>query len=178
LAILIRPALIIVGLIGGYMIFIAGTYLMSLLFDQVLNVATGSDVAGAQIMVFTLIFAYLVYTIGTISFKMIDTVPQQIIRWLGSGAQTFSDGKGDPFGSAQGVVAGAAVVGTQIAGELSKGAKGAGQGFQQRRQQKQKDNEQAQAAATASRRHDDQMEAQGMGRPEGTDPLSKSKDSS
>ncbi|MGZ9109167.1 MAG: DotA/TraY family protein [Micavibrio sp.] len=40
---------------------------------------------------FTIIYTVIVYMMATSSFKMIDQVPQQILRWMGAGVQVFAD---------------------------------------------------------------------------------------
>lgn len=44
---------------------------------------------------FTIIYTIIVYMLATASFKMIDQVPQQILRWMGGGAQVFADSMPD-----------------------------------------------------------------------------------
>jgi conjugal transfer/type IV secretion protein DotA/TraY len=148
LAILLRPALIVFGLIGGYMIFGAGVYLLQQIYTPLLSVLRDDAVMGLELLVFTLIFAYLAYMLGMTCFKMVDLVPQQVLRWIGSGAQSFNDQKQDMGGSMQGAVIGAAAVGTQLSNTLSGGAKGMGKGISGKRQQKQSDQDQATALAS------------------------------
>jgi len=62
------------------------------------------------------------------SFKMIDLVPQQVLRWIGDAVSTFADQSGDPK---EGLVKYAAVggytVGGQVMGAVNTGLKGTGQ---------------------------------------------------
>lgn len=40
---------------------------------------------------FTAMYAIIVYMMANISFKLIDTLPNQMLRWFGSGASSFAD---------------------------------------------------------------------------------------
>ena len=73
---------------------------------------------------YTVMYAVIVYILGTSSFKLIDVIPQNIMRWMGQNISTFSDFNED---AAQGLV-GTATVGIQqgtqrLAGGLSAMAK-------------------------------------------------------
>lgn len=139
LAILIRPALIIFGLVGGYVIFGAAMFYLTTLYNSATSI-TQQDIAGGSngavaIFVYTLVFAFLAYNIATAAFKLIDDVPRGILRWLGSGAQTFGDSRGDPIQGSREAVVGA-VAG---ASTLSGGLQNTGAGLQRanlRRQQR------------------------------------------
>jgi len=66
---------------------------------------------------YTVVYAIVVYMIALPCFKLVDLIPDNIMRWMGSGITTFGAEDGDP---AQGVM-------TYVAG----GAALAGGGFQQ-----------------------------------------------
>jgi conjugal transfer/type IV secretion protein DotA/TraY len=136
LSILIRPALIVISLILGYVVFIFGTYLLSMLFDPLLNVVRGDNTKGAQILIFTIIFATLVYNIAMSAFKMVDTIPQSVMRWIGNNPGVFQDGK-DPIGDSKGMMT---ATGGMIAGfagqQLSGGAMGIGSSVANTRRQR------------------------------------------
>ena len=72
---------------------------------------------------YTVMYAVIMYIMATSSFKMIDLIPQQILRWMGSSATGFSDGS-----NAEQLTQYAAIGGTQVTrgaiGESSKWAKG------------------------------------------------------
>ena len=129
LAILLRPILMVTSLMIGYMIFIFGGYLLGMLFDPVLNVVAGENMNGLQMLVFVVVFTFLIYNIGMAAFKLVDTIPNGIMRWLQAGVQTFGSQAPDPVGNMQAAMVGAAVVGSQLAGGVSQGAKGFGQGM-------------------------------------------------
>ena len=72
---------------------------------------------------YTIVYAILVYLIGTSSFKMIDHIPQSIIRWAGSGAKSFGDQDGDPTADLVRYAAfGGANIANQASGIASQGA--------------------------------------------------------
>ncbi|MEP1964461.1 DotA/TraY family protein [Tateyamaria sp.] len=115
LMVLIRPAMIVIGLIGGYVIFGAVMYYFISLFGSAVSI-TRADYIGDStgfigVFIYTIIFVFLAYNIALMCFKMIDDVPKGILRWMGSGAQPFSDSRGDPINGSReaviGTVAGA-----------------------------------------------------------------------
>lgn len=139
LMILLRPAMIVLGLIGGYVIFGAAAYYFSSLFNAATSI-TQSDLANNAIgaigvFVYTIIYTFLIYNIALMCFKMIDDVPKGILRWMGAGVNPFSDSRGDPINGSREMVAG----GAAAAIGLSRGLSGGAQGFKKanmRRQQR------------------------------------------
>lgn len=128
LSILLRPAFIVIGLIAGALVFGAAIFLLQTLFANVLFIKGGGSVSGLELMIYTVIFAYLCYSAGITSFKLVDNIPNQILRWIGNGTPTFSEGKEDPVGgNSQLLMAGTAVLGGQAANTLSSGLQSAGQ---------------------------------------------------
>lgn len=129
LAILLRPALIIFGLIGSSLVFFAAIFALQMLFTPLLDITREENLFGLEIMIFTVIFAYMAYMIGLSCFKMVDTIPNSILRWLGSGAQTFSDNKEDAVHGSQGAFLGGAVMAQNMAGGIGGIGGGLGQGL-------------------------------------------------
>ncbi|PCJ89718.1 MAG: hypothetical protein COA52_11530 [Hyphomicrobiales bacterium] len=127
LAILLRPALIIFGLIGSSLIFFASIFLLQILFTPLLEVTQEDGMYGLEIVLFTIIFAYIAYMLGLSCFKMVDTIPNAILRWIGSGAQTFGDNREDSIHGAQTAFLGGAVLGQQAAGGIGGLGSAAGQ---------------------------------------------------
>ncbi len=99
LGIFLRPVMIVFGLIGGYIIFGAAAYYLFSTFDVVVNVIRGGEQIGyLGELVYTLIFVYMSYNLAIMCFKMVDTVPNAILRWIGQGgASPFSDNRPDPI---------------------------------------------------------------------------------
>ena len=106
--IFIRPILIIFGLVASSIIFYAMARTLNNVFTIVVSNLAGFDQDAAitipsaetdslsfmrsavdQIF-FTIIYAIFVYMIGLSCFKLIDQIPQQVLRWMGAQANTFS----------------------------------------------------------------------------------------
>ena len=139
--IFIRPILTVFGLIGGLAIFAAMANMLNEVFSLVVLNVTGTDLSANPAtggttaptngleqfrrsvideFFFTIVYAVILYMMGIASFKMIDQVPNHILRWIGAGVPSFSDQAGDPVGSlTQYAAVGGAAVGGQIAGSLN-----------------------------------------------------------
>ena len=109
LEIFIRPILTVFALVASFAIFSALTVglntvftLISVnLFGSVAPALSGTLNAAQQLsyaslargmidqFFLTVFYIFLVYTIGVGSFKLIDLIPDNIMRWSGSGAQSF-----------------------------------------------------------------------------------------
>ncbi|MBL1438220.1 MAG: DotA/TraY family protein [Rhodobacteraceae bacterium] len=128
LMIIIRPALIVMGLIGGYVIFGAAMYYFTTLFNSAVSI-TRDELVGGQtgfmgVMVYTMIFVFLSYNIAIMCFKMVDDVPKGMLRWMGSSAQPFGDSRGDPIGGSREVIIGAVAAGSTLSRGVSRSIKG------------------------------------------------------
>lgn len=133
--IFIRPILTVFGLLGGMAIFTALAVILNELFDFVVFQITGTELdsgtgTGGSIYAgegeefrrtivdeffFTILYAVILYMMGLASFKMIDLVPNNILRWMGAGVSTFADQAGDPK---EGLVQWAAIGGYQVGGQM------------------------------------------------------------
>lgn len=127
LAILIRPALIIFGLVGSSLIFFGAIYLLQILFTPLLEVSREEGLYGLEIMLFTVIFSYIAYMLGLSCFKLVDTIPNAILRWIGNNPGTFSDNREDAVHGSQAAFLGGAVIGQQMAGGVGGLGTGLGQ---------------------------------------------------
>lgn len=137
-AILTRPLFIVFGLIGGYVVFGAAVYLLSEVYGELIDIIGTSEFLGFSYFAYTIIFTYIVYQLAFMCFKMVDSVPNQIMRWMGQSVQTFNDNRGDPIGQTTGAI----IAGAAVANQLQQGLSSAGQGFKgaiTARQQKQTD---------------------------------------
>jgi len=113
--IFLRPIVTVFGLIAGIATFGAMVGVMNSIFYLVVAnvVGTAPDssagtsangIDGSPLVqlgtidqfFFTVVYAILVYMMATSCFKMIDMVPQQIMRWMGTGVAKFNDNTGDP----------------------------------------------------------------------------------
>ena len=143
--IFIRPILIIFGLIAALVVFTAQVRLLNMIWllviDNLTGFSTTSDVTVSLIydievkrdiidqFFFTVIYAIVVHMIAMACFKLIDSIPGQILRWAGSGASSFADiTKEDPVGGLQNyAVFGGITVGRQVTSSLQSAASGSGQ---------------------------------------------------
>lgn len=66
---------------------------------------------------FTIIYAIIVYMIGMSSFKLIDLIPNNILRWIGHGVSTFGEQAGD---QADGLVQRVSMGGSQLGGQMKE----------------------------------------------------------
>ncbi|MFN3700592.1 MAG: DotA/TraY family protein [Alphaproteobacteria bacterium] len=115
--IFIRPILILTGLVSSIIIFGALVTVLNEIFNIMVTNVTGLDRSDSadptQIefyrapldqFFFTLIYAVVVYMIGLSCFKMIDQIPNMIMRWMGTSISTFNDQRGDTAGALSGSV--------------------------------------------------------------------------
>ncbi len=98
--ILVRPILIVLGLIVGLLIFNAGSYYLNQIFKYAVfaynpdaSNAAGAlsfeNMSGFGLIVYTILYVYLVYMLANTSFKLIDEIPDKLLRWVGGG-QSFT----------------------------------------------------------------------------------------
>ena len=142
--IFIRPILIVFGLLASILIFGAMVRVLNEIFHLVVSNLSGFDTENVgntcgknasgrsdsqtgsieffrgpvDEFFFTVVYAILVYMIGMSSFKLIDLIPNKILRWMGHGAPTFNDEAGEP---AEGLVQKMAVGGTLLSSTLNLG---------------------------------------------------------
>ncbi len=140
----LRPILIVFGLLASISIFSALVSVLNVIFGTVTNNVSGFDMATEldpattssvlqyskskiDQFFFTVIYAIIVYLIGMSSFKLIDEIPNNILRWMGQSVATFGDQRENP---AEGLVS-RSTIGSQqalskIGGGLQSGVQGAG----------------------------------------------------
>ncbi len=108
--IFIRPILTVFGLLAGMAVFAAMVKTLNGIFPLVTANLTGFEADAPKVsgkilgiefkrqivdeFFFTLIYTVIVYMIALSSFKMIDLVPNNILRWMGHGVHTFSENQG------------------------------------------------------------------------------------
>lgn len=135
--IFLRPILTVFGLIGGMAIFAALAAIINEIFNIVVRVGVGVDLAAEgesaismhtiDIFFFTCVYAVILYMMATASFKMINLVPNSILRWFGNNVTSFSDGQPDPTdGLVQYAAIGGGKIGGQLAQGITQGAQGVG----------------------------------------------------
>ncbi len=138
----LRPILIVFGLLASISIFSALVTALNSVFTLVSENASGYDLESEleasrgtltymrsliDEFFFTVIYALLVYMLGMSSFKLIDTIPNNILRWMGQSVATFGDQRENP---AEGLVSkmsvGSQQVTSKIGGGLQQSVKAAG----------------------------------------------------
>ncbi len=141
LEIFLRPILIIFGMLGGIAIFTAQASILNETWSLVTSNVTGFDVAGAPAgdvtgavaylrnaidkLFFTVMYAIIVYMLAMASFKMVDLVPNFILRWMGAGVQSFGEQSGDPAEHlVRNTFIGTNQITNQLKGALTQGASG------------------------------------------------------
>lgn len=75
---------------------------------------------------FTILYTIIVYMVGTTSFKLIDMIPNDILRWFNAETSSFNDDRGD---AGSGLVKFFTLAGGQFGGQISDSIKGVGGGL-------------------------------------------------
>ncbi len=141
LEIFLRPVIIIISFMGAVVIFGAMVKVLNQIFYLVLSNLAGhtpgvsgsncfnppGGVAGAGIdettykrgtideFFYTIIYAVIVYMISMSCFKLVDLIPDRIMRWMGSSISSFGSQDGDPAeGLVKNVTAGAGIMGQKL----------------------------------------------------------------
>lgn len=142
LEIFLRPICILIGFLGGIIIFTAMVKVLNSIFYLVISNLAGHYVetagstgcfnppgtpSGSAIseqmykrgvvdeFFYTIMYTIVVYMIATPCFKLVDLIPDNIMRWMGAGISTFGAVDGDPAnGLMKYVTAGAGVVGGKM----------------------------------------------------------------
>jgi conjugal transfer/type IV secretion protein DotA/TraY len=107
LEIFLRPILIIFGMVGGIAIFTAQTIILNEIWPLVTSNLTGFDSMTATTgdatgslnyirdsvdqIFFSVVYAVVVYMLALASFKMVDQVPDYVLRWMGSSARSYAE---------------------------------------------------------------------------------------
>lgn len=145
LEIFIRPILILFGLIASISVFAAMVSVLNVVFDLVVSNVGGFDTAleesldgGADTTAslltnpptaldfyrgpvdeffFTALYAIIAYLTGLACFKMVDLIPNSILRWMGQSVSTFQENAGDPASAlTQQVYKGTLLLSNQVKG--------------------------------------------------------------
>ena len=111
--IFVRPILTVFGLVAAIAIFTAQVRVLNFLWQLVTQNLAGFNgdptiaIGGSLIklefqrgvvdqLFFTIIYAIIVYMMAIAAFKLIDKIPDNILRWMGAGVSSFSDMNDDP----------------------------------------------------------------------------------
>jgi hypothetical protein len=143
--IFLRPILILFGLIASIAVFSAQAIILHDIFDLVIaNLAGHGEYSSSDgffkfaedemafgrstldEFFYTVLYVIILYLMATASFKLIDAIPQNILRWAGSDAKPLSDEQDDATGNLVRNVA----IGTRMAlqGPLQDATVDVGQG--------------------------------------------------
>jgi len=140
LEIFIRPILTVVGLVAAVVIFATQVQILNLIWDlvtsnlsgdsssstaDVLDMVSANDVRFQRGVVdqffFTVIYTIVCYMMALASFKLIDRIPDNILRWAGAGVSSFGDINQDQVDSLSRYAAmGGMTMGNQAAGAITK----------------------------------------------------------
>lgn len=132
----LRPILIVFGLLASISTFSALVSVLNDVFSLVTENAAGYDIeseltsprntlvymrSSIDEFFFTIIYTIVVYMLGMSSFKLVDTMPNNILRWMGQSVATFGDQREDP---AQNLVSRASIGSQQATSKLGGGLAG------------------------------------------------------
>ncbi len=147
--IFLRPLLIIFGLLASIIIFSSMVKVLNEIFALVVTNLAGHDRSFAELcgkavtptpgiennamsyfrgpvdqLFFTVVYAIIVYMIGMSCFKLIDLVPNNILRYMGANARTFNDSANDPTdGLVMKLSAGSGMIGGKVVGIMGDAGK-------------------------------------------------------
>lgn len=137
--IFLRPILIVFGYLASITIFAAQVQILHEIWPLVVSNVSGFDSdagfgnngspqhnidgtggwrflrSAVDQFFFTVIYAIVVYMLAMSSFKMIDLVPNHILRWIGANVSTFGDQSGDP---AQNLVRNSYIGANMVSGQV------------------------------------------------------------
>lgn len=143
LEVFLRPIMIIFGLLASLSIFAAMVRVLNEIFYLAVSNLSGFNPETASAcgsgpsaspsvgsmewfrgpvdeFFFTVVYAIVVYMIGMSCFKLIDLIPDNILRWLGTGAKSFGQGVGDQTeGFVDRMTVGGGAVAAQVKGASS-----------------------------------------------------------
>ncbi|MGB4058524.1 MAG: DotA/TraY family protein [Alphaproteobacteria bacterium] len=144
--IFVRPILSVFGLIGGVLILTAQVRMLNVIWPLVISNLTGFEgyettgdgtqakiaFAGFKVLpkntidqfFFTVIYTMVVYMMTTASFKLIDRIPDQILRFMGAGVSSYSSINPD---GTEGLTRYAAYGGMTVAQNVTGGLRGLSQ---------------------------------------------------
>ena len=88
----LRPALMILGLVFGYFVFLAVMELFNWLYaDHLQGLTKGTHLNPVTALVSMGMYVVIALGVANAAFKCVDLVPQEVLRWLGSRVRSGSD---------------------------------------------------------------------------------------
>ncbi len=118
LEVLIRPVLVVFSFIGAVLIFSAQVSILQEIWSTAVSNVVGFDLkavvdgtapatgTGAldkmrgaiDAFFYTILYVIVVYMLALASFKLVDLIPNKILRWIGASVSAFAEGDEDPAG--------------------------------------------------------------------------------
>ncbi len=143
LEIFLRPILTVIALIAATVIFSAQVRVLNAIWDLAVSASPGYQ-ANATVQLgdiikfdrnkidkffYTLVYTLVVYLMATSSFKLINQIPDNLLRWAGAGVSAFGDiNKEDPLQGLQRYAAiGGITIGRQAVQATTDAFRGMGQ---------------------------------------------------
>lgn len=144
LEIFIRPILTVIGLVAAIIIFATQVQILDIIWDLVAANAAGfslnNDILGmgevadvdfrrgvVDQFFFTIIYTIICYMMALASFKLVDKIPDNILRWAGAGVSSFGDIDQESIDSITRYASmGGMTIGNQAAGAIRDVSKGGG----------------------------------------------------
>ncbi len=135
----LRPILIVFGMLASISTYSALVSVLNSIFSMVTENVGGFDLQSEILTArdvlpymrsevdeffFTVIYAIIVYMLGMSSFKLVDTMPNNILRWMGQSVATFGDQREDP---AANLVSRASMGSQQALGQIGSGVQAVSQ---------------------------------------------------
>jgi len=110
LEVFVRPMLILFGLLASSTIFAAQAAVLNSIFDLVTANLSGFGPSTGQTGMmdieyyrrivdqafFTVMYVIIIYLMATSSFKLVDSIPNNLLRWISGGVKSFGDMAKDP----------------------------------------------------------------------------------
>jgi conjugal transfer/type IV secretion protein DotA/TraY len=109
LEIFLRPVLLVFGLLASVIIFSSLVNVLNDVFDLVVENVSGANFEDSGLLTeflrspvdqffYTVMYVIIVYMIAISCFKLIDAIPNKILRWAGVTVETFGESAGDTGG--------------------------------------------------------------------------------
>jgi conjugal transfer/type IV secretion protein DotA/TraY len=117
LEVFLRPIFVVFGLLAGIIVFAAQMQILNEIWDIVVSNVAGPKTTSVEgdlldnltdaefirgpvdTIFYTIMYAIIAYMMAMSSFKLVDQVPNGILRWMGQSVQTFGDQAGDQAGN-------------------------------------------------------------------------------
>lgn len=147
LDVFVRPILTVAGLVAAVVIFSTQVRILNVIWDLVTSNASGftpgNDIINENYardlrfqrsvvdqFFFTIIYAVICYMLALASFKLVDRIPDNILRWAGAGVSAFGDIEQDDIGSLNRYAAmGGMTIGGDLSGTVTSTSRSAGSGL-------------------------------------------------